>query len=99
MGVWTMMVALQHAGLYDSPVEAQTFFKSVNKEIDNAHLPQSKGFTPTKLLPKKTISDVPATFRNFLKTAQPALLENKFSTPNEGIICDDSVQSKVCARL
>lgn len=47
------MVALQHAGLYDSPVEAQTFFKSVNKEIDNAHLPQSKGFTPTKLLPKK----------------------------------------------
>lgn len=94
MGVWTMMVALQHAGLYDSPVEAQTFFKSVNKEIDNAHLPQSKGFTPTKLLPKKTISDVPATFRNFLKTAQPALLENKFSTPNEGIICDDSVQSK-----
>lgn len=90
MGVWSMLFALQKAGLYNNQTDAQKFFKQVNTELDAAHLPQSKGFTPIKLLPKKTWQDIPALINSLKLTMEPALLWNHFTLLNENdIICDD----------
>lgn len=97
MGVWSMMFALQQTGLYNNQTDAQKFFKQVNTELDAAHLPQSKGFTPIKLLPKKTWQDVPSLVNSLKSTMEPALLWNHFTLLDDNdIVCDDINKSTEC---
>lgn len=100
MGVWNMMLALQYSGLYDSQEEPQQLFKQINEELDAANLEQSSGFTPTQLLPKKKLSELPSLGSTLSSIIQTSVLWQHFeSADSTTYVCDDTRQPQQCRLL
>lgn len=89
MPVWAAMWDLMDIGMFDNQMEPQRLFEQINAELDEANLPQMEGFSPTALLPRKTLGEIWDLRSAWLKTMRTSVLWDSYTVGTD-VACDSN---------